>query len=46
MCIRDRYINGIHSIDIEFDEDDNPKRLEKVSFKNEDGEEIKIKYKK
>ena len=42
----EEYINGIHSIDIEFDEDDNPKRLEKVSFKNEDGEEIKIKYKK
>lgn len=41
----EEYIKEIHDIDIEFDKDDNPKRLEEVSFKNKQGEEIKIKYK-
>lgn len=41
----EEYIKEIHDIDIEFDKDDNPKRLKEVSFKNKQGEEIKIKYK-
>lgn len=40
----EEYIKEFHDIDIEFDKDDNPKRLEEVSFKNKQGEEIKIKY--
>lgn len=40
----EEYIKEIHDIDIEFDKDDNPKRLEEVSFKNKQGEEIKIEY--